>query len=66
LVRPARGRATLRVARVTEVWRVAEGWWREAPIARTYYELVTEDGRVLTLFHDDEEPGGSGWFEQSP
>jgi len=51
------------VARVEEVWRVAEEWWREEPVARTYYRLVLDDGRPLTLFHDDEGAGG-GWFSQ--
>ena len=52
------------VARVEEVWRVAEEWWREEPVARTYYRLVLDDGRPLTLFHDDEGAVGGGWFSQ--
>lgn len=54
---------------VSEVWRVGEEWWREAPIRRTYYRLVVEDGREVTVFRDELAAalGGSadgGWFEQ--
>ena len=48
-----RGR-TLAVERVEEVWRIVEEWWREAPLARTYYRVVVDGGRSLTLFHDDD------------
>lgn len=51
----------VRVESVEEVWRVAEAWWREEPQARTYYRLMMEDGRLLTLFHDDEH---DRWAEQ--
>ena len=52
---------TLAVERVEEVWRIAEEWWREAPLARTYYRVTLEDGRSLTVFED----GGDGrWYEQ--
>ena len=60
------------VERVEEVWRIAEEWWREATIGRTYYRIVIDGGRSLTLFHDTEpfhdmEQGGGegqGWYEQ--
>lgn len=59
-VRGARG-VEARVESIEEVWRVAEAWWREAPHARTYYRVILEGGRPLTLFHDDRL---GGWFEQ--
>ena len=50
------------VEQVEEVWRIAEAWWREAPQARTYYRVILEGGRPLTLFRDDTT---GAWFEQS-
>lgn len=38
---------------VDQVWRIAEEWWRETPLARTYYQLQLADGRRLTCFHDE-------------
>lgn len=60
----ARGRPgpELDVERVEEVWRLAEAWWREASQARTYYRVILEGGRPLTLFRDD---AAGAWFEQS-
>ena len=50
-----------RVESIEDVWRVTEAWWREAPQARTYYRVILDGGRLLTLFHDDEQ---HAWFEQ--
>lgn len=58
-----RGRSVT-VAQVRQVWRVAEAWWRDESLARTYVEVVAEDGTVVTLFHDDREPPADGWYEQ--
>lgn len=55
-----RGRS-LRVDQVEEVWRIAEAWWREAPLDRTYYRLALADGRTLTVFRDGRD---GEWFEQ--
>lgn len=49
---------------VEEVWRIAEEWWREAPLAHTYYRVLVEGGAAFTLFHDDAQPPGDGWYEQ--
>jgi len=46
---------------VQEVWRVAEAWWREVPVRRTYYQVVVDGGRALTLFQDEES---GRWYEQ--
>ena len=60
-----RGGAPLAVEQVEEVWRLAEAWWREAPVARTYYRLILAGGRPLTVFHDDKAGAGpGGWFAQ--
>lgn len=54
------------VEHIEEVWRVAEAWWREAPIRRTYYRVLIDGGRPLTLFHDDSGTSESSptWYEQ--
>ena len=53
---------------VGEVWRIGEEWWREQPIRRTYFRVVVEDGRGVTVFRDELAValGGDagGWFEQ--
>ena len=61
--RETRGRRAteVRIERIEDMWRVAEAWWREAPQIRTYYRVVLEGGRPLTLFHDDVT---SAWAEQ--
>ena len=62
-LRAGRGAArAFGVEQVQERWRIAEAWWREAPVRRTYYRIAIDGGRALTLFHDD-APGG-GWYEQ--
>jgi hypothetical protein len=38
---------------VQEVWRLAEAWWRESAQRRTYYRVILEGGRPLTIYRDD-------------
>ena len=38
---------------IDQVWRIAEEWWRDRPLRRTYYQLRLVDGRRLTCFCDD-------------
>lgn len=40
-----------RVARVRNVWRIDDEWWRQE-IARRYFELELIDGSVITVFQD--------------
>ena len=49
------------VERIDEVWRVVDEWWRTTPIARNYYRVSLDDGRLVTLFHDEIV---DGWFLQ--
>jgi hypothetical protein len=49
------------VAATEDVWRVEEEWWRDAPIIRTYFEVLLETGRRMTLFFDH---ASSSWFWQ--
>ena len=37
---------------VRAAWEVEEGWWRDDPAARCYYEVLLEGGKTVTLFHD--------------
>ena len=58
----SRHREEAQVEQIEEIWRVAEAWWREASQARTYYRVMLEGGRPLTLFRDD---ASGAWFEQA-
>ena len=40
-----------RVARIRNVWRIDDEWWRRE-IARRYFELELSDGSVITVFQD--------------
>jgi hypothetical protein len=51
----------LLVAQLLDRYRTDDRWWTEQPVARTYYQALLEDGRVVTIFHD--EIAGS-WHEQ--
>ena len=42
----------LPVARVEDVWRIDDEWWREVSVARTYFDVLLEGGKRLTLFFD--------------
>jgi hypothetical protein len=59
--RGRRGGTPHQVERIDEVWRVVDEWWRASSIARTYYRVSLDDGRLVTLFHDEI---ANGWFEQ--
>jgi hypothetical protein len=65
LTRMTRSQASQRVTRVEEVWRISEEWWRGDPLARTYYRVLLADGRLDTLFHDDQPGATGGWYQQS-
>lgn len=55
-----RGRA-INVEQVEDAWRIVEDWWREERLVRNYYQLLLEDGRLLTCFHDEST---GDWYEQ--
>jgi protein ImuB len=54
--RPAPGGA-VRVA--AGPWWVEEGWWREAPAAREYWDVELAAGGLWRLFRD---AGAGGWY----
>ncbi len=45
------GRA-IEIASIADTWEINDEWWREQPIARLYYRVVTREGRHLTIFRD--------------
>jgi hypothetical protein len=49
------------VESVREDWVVEDRWWTGRPLRRRYFELVLDDGRNTTVFHD---LAGGSWFVQ--
>ncbi len=46
---------------IKDRWRIDDEWWRKE-ISRLYYQVILQNGRVMTLFHDLLD---GGWFTQS-
>jgi hypothetical protein len=71
IARAARVRATTtgrplavdgeRVSALRESWLVEDRWWTEQPLRRRYWELVSESGRNLIVYHD---LISGGWLRQ--
>ncbi|MGI8802570.1 MAG: hypothetical protein ACR2KV_10420 [Solirubrobacteraceae bacterium] len=40
------------VAHVRESWLIEDRWWTDRPLRRRYWELVSETGRDIVVFHD--------------
>ena len=56
------GRLTPRtIAAVQDRWRIDDEWWREHAVSRIYYEVVLDDGTLLTIYQDLRT---DAWFEQ--
>jgi hypothetical protein len=49
------------IAHVRESWLVEDRWWTDQPLRRRYWELVSEGGRDMIVFHD---LAGGRWFRQ--
>ena len=58
-----RGSKRLQVASIDDLWRIDDEWWTPSPVRRSYYELLLEDGRRVTVFRDDAD---SSWAIQRP
>ena len=56
-----RGEHWLAVMELLDRYRTDDRWWTPEPVARTYYELVLEDGRALVVFQDEVR---DAWYEQ--
>jgi len=41
-----------KVADVRESWLVEDRWWTDEPLRRRYWELISETGRNLVVYHD--------------
>lgn len=53
--------AESRVESIEEMWRISEAWWREAAQTRTYFHVLLNGGRPLSIYRDDVT---GAWFEQ--
>ena len=49
------------VEAVRESWLVEDRWWSDRPLRRRYWEVVTDDGRNLVVFH---EISTQAWYAQ--
>jgi hypothetical protein len=49
------------VIELLDRYRTDDRWWTERSVARTYYELLLEDGRTVTIFYDEIQ---DSWSEQ--
>jgi hypothetical protein len=54
-------RRMVRVSSIEDTWEVDEEWWRERPVSRMYYQVITEDGRRIVIFRDLVD---GGWHQQ--
>lgn len=50
------------IASVEDRWRIDDEWWREDPVSRLYYEVITARGRRMTIFKDLVH---STWYRQN-
>ena len=56
------GRLTPRtISAIQDRWRIDDEWWREHRVARMYYEVLLDDGTLLTIYQD---LVSDTWFEQ--
>jgi CO dehydrogenase/acetyl-CoA synthase delta subunit len=46
---------------VRESWLIEDRWWTARPLRRRYWELVTDCGRNVVVFHELER---GGWYAQ--
>ena len=44
----------LSVAFIVDIWKINDEWWRgrDEEIERMYFDLLLENGRHMTVFHD--------------
>ena len=56
------GRAQSQISEIIDAWRIEDEWWRDSPLIRTYFDVLTADGRRLIIYHDHV---GKRWFQQN-
>jgi hypothetical protein len=37
---------------VRETWLLEDAWWTEHPLRRRYWEVLSDGGRAIVVFHD--------------
>lgn len=42
----------LDIAHLRESWLIEDRWWTPKPLRRRYWELVSESGRDIVVFHE--------------
>ena len=52
---------TKKIIEVIDHWHVVESWWNPERYFRSYFQVVLETGRIMTLFQDMET---NEWFTQ--
>ena len=55
------GKRPQTVAGILDSWRIDDEWWRDKPLSRMYFEIVTADGSHLVIFKD---LASGGWYRQ--
>jgi hypothetical protein len=40
------------VEHLRESWLIEDRWWTDEPLRRRYWEVVTQSGRNITIFHN--------------
>ena len=46
---------------ILDNWRLDDEWWRDKPLSRLYFEIVTTDGCRLVIFKD---LASGDWYRQ--
>ena len=48
------------VVSIHQIWKIDDEWWRR-PISRLYYQVVLENGKMMTLYRDLTD---GSWYAQ--
>ncbi|HET6385702.1 MAG TPA: hypothetical protein VFJ58_20105 [Armatimonadota bacterium] len=48
---PSESKVPKQVTCIRDQWRIDDEWWR-TPLSRRYFQVILEDGRCVTLYHD--------------
>jgi hypothetical protein len=50
------------VAAIEDRWRIDDEWWRDEPVSRLYYTVLTVSGQRMVLYKDLKS---SNWYQQT-
>ena len=56
-----KGKRRQAVMTIEDRWRIDDEWWRAAPVARLYYNVLLASGQRVVLYKD---LVSGGWYEQ--